>query len=189
MYTSREALGVRWEELQRNDHVLQIYDEDGLFLDGLQGYVMAGLESGESVVVIATPSHCNALRERLAGDGVDVAAAERDDRFIALDAQDTLDLFMVGNMPDEARFRTAIGAVLARARSGGRDLRAFGEMVALLWARGNQAGAVALEMLWNNLLGTERFPLFCAYPRMGFGREFSSAVHRVCASHTRVFGT
>jgi len=24
---------------------------------------------------------------------------------------------------------------------------------------------------------------------VGFGREFSSAVHRVCASHTRVFGT
>ena len=189
MYTSRGALGLRWDELQRTDHVLQIYDEDGFFLDGLQGYVTSGVESGETVVVIATGAHCNALRERLAADGLDVGSTEREDRLIMLPAQETLERFMVASMPDEARFRAVIGPIVARARAGGRDLRAFGEMVALLWARGNQAGAVALEMLWNEVLGVERFPLFWAYPRVGFGREFSSAVHRVCASHTRVFGT
>jgi hypothetical protein len=141
------------------------------------------------VIVIATLPHRNELRERLLRDGIDVDTAARNQRYIALSAQDTLDCFMVAGMPDETLFRIAIGDVIGRARRAGRDLRAFGEMVALLWAGGNRAGAVRLEQLWNQLLGNERFPLFCAYPRLGFGREFSSAVHHVCASHTRVFGT
>ena len=180
--------GIRWQELERTDHVLQIYDEDAQFLDGLQGYVMDGLQAGESVVVIATASHRNALREKLVREGLDMELAEREDRYIALSAQDTLDQFMVSGTPDEERFRTVVGELIARARANGRDLRAFGEMVALLWARGNRAGAVRLEQLWNRLLGSERFPLFCAYPRLGFGREFSTAVHDVCSSHTQVFG-
>ena len=179
---------IHWDGLGRDDHVLQIYDEDSHFLDVLHAYVSDGLRGGEAVVVIASAPHREALRERLLRAGLDVDTAAHQQRYIALSAQDTLDCFMVGGLPDEALFRMTVGDVIARARRAGRDLRAFGEMVALLWARGNRAGATRLEQLWNDLLGTERFPLFCAYPRLGFGKEFSTAVHHVCAAHTRVFG-
>jgi hypothetical protein len=179
---------IRWHHLERTAHVLQIYDQDAQLLQALGEYAADGLAAGESVVIIATSPHCAALRERLCAAGLDMDAAEREDRYIALPAQDTLERFMVAGLPDDERFRATLSGVIARARAAGQGLRAFGEMVALLWTGGNRTGAVRLEQAWNRLLHGERFPLFCAYPRDGFGREFSSAVHDVCASHTRVFG-
>ena len=176
---------VFWGELTPCDHVLQIYDEDAPFMDSLQGFVVEGLERGESVIVIATASHRKEMSRRLAMAGHDVEALAADDRYIALSAQETLDKFMVRGAPDVERFRRTIKAVIERARRGGRPVRAFGEMVALLWARGNRAATVQLELYWNDLLRTERFPLFCAYPRVGFTQEITSAIHAVCEAHTR----
>ena len=183
--TAQAPPKVFWGELAPCEHVLQIYDEDAPFMDSLQGFVSEGLERGESVIVIATASHREEMSRRLARAGHDVEALAAADRYIALSAQDTLDQFMVRGAPDVDRFRRTIKAVIERARRGGRPVRAFGEMVALLWARGNRAATVQLELYWNDLLRTERFPLFCAYPRVGFTQEISSAIHAVCEAHTR----
>ena len=56
-------------------------------------------------------------------------------------------------------------------RQGRARVQAFGEMVAVLWAEGNQSGAIRLEELWNSLRETHRFSLFCAYPMSHFGRD------------------
>ncbi|HUP97364.1 MAG TPA: MEDS domain-containing protein [Usitatibacter sp.] len=179
---------VFWGELAPCDHVLQIYDEDKVFLDSLQGFICEGLDAGEAVIIIATASHREEMSRRLTLAGHDVDGLAASDRYIALSAQDTLDQFMVRGAPDEARFRRTINGVVERARRGGRGVRAFGEMVALLWARGNRASTVQLELMWNDLLRSQRFPLFCAYPRVGFTQEISSAIHAVCEAHTRIFG-
>jgi MEDS: MEthanogen/methylotroph, DcmR Sensory domain len=186
--TGEPANKVFWGELSPCDHVLQIYDDDSAFLDSLRGFLADGLDAGESVVVIATASHRQELARRLEQVGHDIAALSAQDRYISLSAQDTLDQFMVRGLPDEQRFRTVIGDVITRARGGNRKVRAFGEMVALLWARGNRAANVHLELIWNDLLRSQRFPLFCAYPRIGFTQEISSAIHAVCDAHTRVIG-
>jgi hypothetical protein len=80
-----------------------------------------------------------------------------------------------------------VGGVIAQA--GGRypRVRAFGEMVALLWTEGNEDAALQLEKLWNDLVQMYAFPLFCAYPLSGFSR----AVHakkllKICAEHSHV---
>jgi hypothetical protein len=49
------------------------------------------------------------------------------------------------------------------ARHPGRTIRAFGEMVDVLWRRGQQEGAIALEELWNDLARTRSFALLCGY--------------------------
>jgi hypothetical protein len=119
--------------------------------------------------------------------GIDVEAATAEDRLVILSAQDVLDRFMLRGSPDEPLFEMVISEVIDRARGpSGRRVRAFGEMVALLWARGNQPAAVRLEYLWNRLLRRERFPLFCAYPRFGFTEELVLSVDAVCSAHTRV---
>ncbi|HSJ96142.1 MAG TPA: MEDS domain-containing protein [Myxococcota bacterium] len=96
---------------------------------------------------------------------------------------------MLGGSPDEARFERVIGELIERARAGGRRVRAIGELVALLWARGNQSAAVHLEYLWNRMLKARRFPLFCAYPRMSFTDDLALSVDAVCRAHTRVFAS
>jgi hypothetical protein len=41
--------------------------------------------------------------------------------------------------PDDQLFVKFVGELIARAQNGGRRVRAFGELVALLWARGDVA--------------------------------------------------
>ncbi len=60
-------------------------------------------------------------------------------------------------------------------------------MVALLWEEGNQAGAIHLEELWNDLARTHSFSLFCAYPMHGFGKAaHGTPFTEIGTHHTRV---
>ncbi|MDB6163557.1 MAG: hypothetical protein JWL98_989, partial [Xanthomonadaceae bacterium] len=106
--------------------------------------------------------------------------------YIALDAASTLSSFMVDGWPDEQRFFDVIGAVVAQAKQGGRTVRAFGEMVALLWAQGHNGATVRLEHLWNELIHEQSLALFCAYPRIGATRDLSESLAEVCALHSKV---
>ncbi len=68
-----------------------------------------------------------------------------------------------------------------------RDLRAFGEMVALLWADGNRKAAVRLEEMWNTFMKTHALSLCCAYPLHSFGSDADASLFlKVCAQHTPV---
>jgi hypothetical protein len=58
---------------------------------------------------------------------------------------------MVGGAPEGERFRDTIGALIERTAAGGRRVRVFNEMVALLWDAGDVASTLALEDLWNDL--------------------------------------
>lgn len=182
----RRGTGVFWGEMAPCDHFCQIYGDDESFLDALEGYVAGGLRSGESVVAIATEPHLASLERRLEALGVDVAAARIEDRYIALSAEATLDRFMVNGWPDDIRFDETISGIIDRARGDGRKVRAFGEMVAVLWARGHYAATVRLEHLWNRLLETQRFPLFCAYPKAGFTKGASESITELQLAHSKI---
>lgn len=176
-----------WSALASSDHSVQIYGDDLSFMDALEGYVSSGLSKREGVIVLATASHLHELEKRLRAKWLDVDRARWEDRYIALQAQETLSLFVEGGVVDEHRFTEVVTPLLARARgSAGRKVRAFGEMVALLWAQGQCAAAIELEVLWNKLQSVEQFPLFCAYPRSGFGTNASASIQSVCAAHSRV---
>ena len=176
-----------WSELASSDHSVQIYGDDRSFMDALEGYVSSGLSKREGVIVLATASHLHELEKRLRAKWLDVDRARWEDRYIALQAQETLSLFVEGGVVDEQRFTEIVTRLLARARGGaGRNVRAFGEMVALLWAQGQCAAAIELEVLWSKLQSVEQFPLFCAYPRTGFGTNASASIQSVCAAHSRI---
>ena len=87
-------------------------------------------------IVIATPEHRLEFETRLGQAGVDLAAARDDGSYLALDAAQTLSELMAADQLDGAAFDRVIGTVIAAAGAGGRPVRAFGEMVALLWDDG-----------------------------------------------------
>jgi hypothetical protein len=155
-------------------------------MDMLADFVGRGLRTGDAAVIIAMPSHRRELVKRLTAMGLAIAAAEAEDRFICLDAEDTLSSFMVDGWPDEELFAAVIRGILARARKGGRKVRAFGEMVALLWARGQCGATVRLEHLWHEMCERDSFALFCAYPKSGFTESPAQSIAQVCALHSKV---
>ena len=177
---------VFWGEIAPCEHIAQFYEDDGVLLDTLTGFIGGGLKAGESTIVIATAAHLRALEVGLQNSGVDVVSALVQHRYIALLADEALDRFMVKQWPDDTLFANFVTALIARARANGRRVRAFGEMVALLWARGATAATVRLEYLWHQLCKTENFSLFCAYPKAGFTKDSSKSMREICDAHSRV---
>lgn len=123
---------IFWAEIAPCDHVLQIYENDGVFLDALTGFVGGGINAGDSCIVIATDSHLKALENRLESYGIYIGALIADNRYIPLDAEDTLSRFMVNGWPDEKLFNQTVSELITRGRNhSSRNIRAFGEMVAI----------------------------------------------------------
>ena len=178
---------VFWAEVSPCEHVVQIYGDDRVFLDGLEGFVGNGLRAGEAAVVMATAMHLHGLEKRLRDNGVDVEGLRLQKRYVPLLAEDVLATFMDKDWPDEARFLATMRELIYQARGmEGRRVRAFGEMVAILWSRGNVAATIQLELLWTKLCTAERFPLFCAYPRDAFSRNATESIVAICRLHSRV---
>ena len=179
---------IFWGEIAPCDHVVQIYENDGIFLDALTGFVGGGINGGECVIVIATENHLNALNSRLRDYGISIDTLINDDRYIPVEAEEVLSKFMVDEWPDEKLFMQTISSLLIRGQSKGRQIRAFGEMVALLWAKGMNGATVRLEYLWNKYCEQHEFCLFCAYPKTGFTQDINESIMNICSCHTKMIG-
>ena len=89
-------------------------------------------------------------------------------------------------MPQSTRFDTALGIAIDKVYQGRKDatIRAFGEMVDLLWKDGMHVAAIRLEMLWNQLANSKRFSLLCGYSMGNFYKD--AAFQDICRHHTHV---
>ncbi len=159
-------------------HLVQFYKTDESLANFVGAFLSSGIETGEGCIIIATAKHRQQLARKL--------PAGANKNIVMLDAGSTLAQFMIGDMPDAYRFEKTVGSMLRNSIQQYGRVRAFGEMVALLWNAGNARGAIALEKLWNNLGATNNFSLFCAYPLTDFMKLPSAAPYfEVCAVHSQ----
>lgn len=182
----RANMQVFWGEMAPCDHVVQIYENDEVFLDLLEGFVTGGFKSGDGVIVIATAEHLDALNQRLRTHGFDLFSLTLRDLYIPLNDRETLSQFMINGWPDENLFYHLLTKLLFRARKKNRQVRAFGEMTALLLAQGHSGASVHLEHLWSRFCETEAFCIFCAYPRSGFTEDANASIMNICGCHAKM---
>lgn len=147
------------------DHAVQVYDDLAELANSVGRYLDAGFGRGEPGVLIATAAHRHAFAAELRSRGWDTDQLEGKGLLVCLDAQQTLDMFMDGDSPSAEPFEQVVGGAIddLAVRFPDKTIRAFGEMVDLLWRQGNEAGAIALEDLWNELAESRRFALLCGY--------------------------
>jgi hypothetical protein len=169
-------------------HLVQFYEHDGELTDQVAGYLLGALGTGGSAVVIATPAHRRAIETRLAGAHADLAAAARDGRYLTLDAGETLATLMPDGQLDPGRFERVVGAAISRAVQARRPVRAYGEMVALLWDAGLVGTAIQLEERWNELRAQRPFSLLCSYPAASAAGGHLEEFAAVCRLHRAVTG-
>lgn len=181
----KHTTALFWGETAPNDHILQVYVSDDDLIEGLDGYVNSGFRGGESVIVIATPEHLSALNERLRQQQWDLFSLVLQDRYIPLSAEEALGHFMINGQPDKNLFYHMLSNLLLRARKQGRGVRAFGEMVALLWSKGHALATVRLEQLWTQFCDAEQFKLFCAYPQSGFTEDAHGSLTEIVHCHSK----
>ncbi len=152
-------------------------------------YLWEGLRRGEGVMVIVTPEHRELFSDRLAHLGANLPALIETGQLIFHDANQTLAQFMVAGQPDWQRFEKIIRAAMRQVnpKEDAEGLRAYGEMVGILWKARQFAAAIRLEQLWNKLLEQSSFSLYCAYAIDIFGKEFDVAnLDGVLCTHTHL---
>src|SRR5579864_1734350 len=126
-------------------HLLQFYQADERALStNVARYLHDGLKNGDGLLVIASAEHRLAFLGRLEELGAGPAQAVRDGQLVLWDAEQTLSQFMMDGQPDWARFESAIqtGVRGIRPRRQGGSLRAYGEMVGILWKAGEFEAAI-----------------------------------------------
>lgn len=172
--------------LGEKEHFVHFYDNEAVLIGAIGDFIAPALELGQAGIVILTPAHRQELERALKARNIDLAAAAQREQYIALDAADTLSKFMIDGWPDEQRFVDVVGGLFARLGSRYPRVRAFGEMVTLLWKDQKPAATIRLEQLWNNLGKIHPFHLMCAYPMNGFVKEVAGSHFRsICAEHSR----
>ena len=182
---------ANWPELVRHpaagDHIAQVYRDDAFLVEAVAEYIGQGLRQGDAALIIASPAHADAFMRRLETDGRASRAALERGQLRLLDAEETLAGFAPGAQPDWRQFQAQIGGLIAELRLQYPAVRAYGEMVDVLWQRGQRDAAVRLEQLWNHLARLQTFSLFCAYRLDNLdSAAYGGALECVCELHTHL---
>lgn len=177
---------VFWNEIAPGDHLLQLYENEEIFLDAVEAFVSSGFVYGDSVIVIATEEHLRFLGERLNGN-FSLIKYVASKHFIPLDADMVLDQITAGGIIDEKRFDDFVNDLLDSLNINyGSTVRVFCELVSLLCGIGNNDAAVKMEKLWHKYCDSDNISLFCAYPQKLVKSDSNEFVSEVCSCHTKI---
>jgi DNA-binding NarL/FixJ family response regulator len=182
---SRKGVISRW-------HECHFYSDEESLLAGFTDFIETALTAGRVAIVIASQLHRESVLRRLRLDAIDINAAIKQGRYIALDVDETLSKFMVNDLPDPVRFfKTAHECIAGAAHTAsGEHLRvvACGEGTSILWAQGKADGAVELERLWDDVAKTYDLDILCGFLLPGLQRDQKNKTYdNICAAHSAIF--
>ena len=164
----------------RGSHRVQLYEGDDALIATVSDAFSAAAEAGHAVLLVATPPHRQAIGLELERRGVLLPPGS----FHAVDAGLTLGSLLVGGEPDAAKFDAVVGSLVRELATAWPGVAIYGEMVGILWDRGQALAALQLEDLWNRLAGEVDFSLLCGY-HLAPGADPSDFMD-VCAVHSEV---
>jgi CheY-like chemotaxis protein len=163
------GVGEPWRGLLANaaprDHIVQLYQDQQFLNRAVCRFAAAAITNGEGVILVPTVAHWDAFRPRLEAEGVDVRAAEKRGQLTVVDADNLLPTFMRDGMPDSPVFMGLAANVVSQARGDGRyaKVRWWGEMVNILWERGEVAASMNLEDQFDRLAHEQDIAIFCSF--------------------------
>jgi DNA-binding NarL/FixJ family response regulator len=176
-----------------HSHEVAFYADDSSVVDGYARFIESSLKGGNAVIVAVTESHRASLIPRLEADGVNVAAAIEQGRYIPLDAADALSKLTVNDIPDPARCTKVVGDLIVAASKGVRGangrVAVCGEIAPTLLSKGNGEGAIQIERLWDEITRGYGVHTLCGYLSSAFPHHEADPVfQRICAEHSAVHG-
>ena len=173
-------------------HEAGFYSDDRHLLDHATEFIGRSLKAGHSAIVVATETHRQSLLPRLQAYGVEVRSVVESERYLALDAADTLEEVLVNGELDAGRFLELMGEVVTisaeAATSESRRVVIFGETAQLLCARGSVEAVIQMEKLGNRISETYDVEILCAYSLVGATTQIDgSTFQRICSEHTLAY--
>jgi hypothetical protein len=176
-------------EAAPREHIVQLYQDQDFLNRAVCRFAGAALANGEGIILVPTLSHWNAFRPRLEAEGVDVDAARERGQLTVVDADELLPRFIRDGMPDSPVFLGLAAEVISKARDGGRykTVRWWGEMVNVLWERGDVAASMNLEDLFDQLGEEQDVALFCSFLMDNFdGEVHTHMLPRLGTNHSHL---
>ena len=171
------------------DHIVQLYQDQQFLNRAVCRFAAAAIANGEGVILVPTTAHWDAFRPRLESEGVDVKAAEKRGQLTIVDADNLLPTFMRDGMPDSPVFLGLAANVVSQVRGDGRypKVRWWGEMVNLLWERGDVAASMNLEDLFDKLAHEQDIAIFCSFLMDNFnGDVHARMLPRLSENHSHL---
>jgi hypothetical protein len=169
--------GEPWDrvlaEAAAPDHIVQLYQDQNFLNRAVCRFAAAALANGEAVILVPTQDHWEAFRPRLEAEGVDLKAAQLNGQLTVVDAGRLLPQFMRNEMPDAPVFLGLAADIIARGRADARfpKVRWWGEMVGVLWERGDVSASMNLEDLFDQLAHQQDIAIFCSFLMDNFDGE------------------
>jgi hypothetical protein len=171
------------------DHIVQLDQDQQVLNRAVCRFAASALANGEGVILVPTAAHWDAFRPRLEAEGVDINAAQDCGQLTIVDSDDLLPQFMRDAMPDEPVFLGLAGDVIAQARGDGRypKVRWWGEMVNVLWERGDVAASMQLEDQFDRLAHEQEIAIFCSFVMDNFdGDVHARMLPRLGQNHSHL---
>lgn len=168
-------------------HIVYPYTDEEHVSHAVALYASAGLKDGEAVILLMTRAHMDPIDLRLRAIGhLNTEHLQRSGQLTYAVAEKLLPAFMVNGMPDEDLFKAVFGQMIERAlkvaaKEGSGRVRAFGEMVSLLWNDSVEAAAL-VERFWDDLIQQYSISLLCTYALADAHKELPAALID-CHSH------
>jgi hypothetical protein len=158
------------------DHIVQLYQDQEFLNRAVCRFAAAAIANGEGVILVPTAAHWAAFRPRFEAAGVDTTAVQDAGQLTVVDADTLLPQFMREAMPDAPVFLGLAANVIAKARDKGRytKVRWWGEMVNVLWERGDVSASMALEDQFDRLAHEHEIAIFCSFVMDNFNGEVHS---------------
>jgi hypothetical protein len=185
-WPARSTFGAL-EHVADPEYLVQLYETEPYLATCVTRFLRSPLRRAGGAMVITTKEHRAAIERALDLDEINVAAAERRGQYVFLDAAETLEAVLVDGSPEPQRFRRIVGRRVGGLCGRWSHVRAVGEMVSLLWRKGNQAASHAVEGQWDALRRRHEFTLLAAYRVDRSAEDLAgAALARVCASPARL---
>lgn len=169
-------------------HDVQIYSERHELAARVADFLTEGFERGDGCLVLATAESVRAVAPLLAGCGLPVETLQAQRRLALGDAEQIVDEICAEAEPSAAALEAVVVRLTDELDAPSGRIRAYGELVDVLWHRGARAESERLEEHWNRLLERRRIDLLCGYHADDpFARDLHlDLVPRVCRTHEAV---
>jgi hypothetical protein len=166
-----------------SQHMVHFYEGQDALVRTIADYVGEGLRAGRAGVLIARPAHCAAIEQAVSARGGDPQAARERGQLVVLDAAETMARFHVRGRVSWSDFQSSVGTLIAGLEQSFSGVRAYSEMVDMLWSEGQRDAALSLEAFWNELARRHSFAVLCGYRMDPFDVHGCASV---CATHAQV---
>ena len=184
---SRSQAGVQFT----GRHNLQVHSSEEVLLRGATCFLGHAICAEQPAICVASEALRRQLFSALASKGIDIKTAIRQGRYIALDVEEVVSLFMPDGAADAVRFTEFMGGLIKAACQASPCSRpqvaVFAECTSRVWATGNTKGAMRVERLWNHLTARQDVNILCSYAVTNFhGDEDCREIRELCEEHSFV---